>query len=150
MLHRSWITEHNVIARNPLGPRARRAGWQGCLLALDTIPSAAFVDVVREEVVCSESEVQSQWQMAQSITTLSLPKRGWLSLVLRVLDCLPTEFSLQDVYVYEGFFAQYYPKNRNVKAKIRQQLQLARDLGMISFVEPGSYRKCKQLQLSAR
>ncbi|RMF39454.1 MAG: hypothetical protein D6755_14270 [Anaerolineae bacterium] len=47
ILHRSWITEQVIIPRRPLGPNARRAGWQGCLFALEAIPSTAFVDVVR-------------------------------------------------------------------------------------------------------
>jgi len=29
------ITEKNVIPRNPLGPNARRAGWQGCNFQFD-------------------------------------------------------------------------------------------------------------------
>tara|TARA_R110000824_G_scaffold18075_2_gene72317 strand:+ start:1677 stop:2159 length:483 start_codon:yes stop_codon:yes gene_type:complete len=30
------VTSKNVIPRNPLGPNARRAGWQGCTLIFDS------------------------------------------------------------------------------------------------------------------
>jgi type II restriction enzyme len=34
-----------------------------------------------------------------------------------------------------------HPDNRNIKDKIRQQLQYLRDLGLIEFKERGVYRK---------
>jgi type II restriction enzyme len=37
--------------------------------------------------------------------------------------------------------ADVYRGNQNVKAKIRQQLQILRDLGEIEFVSPGVYKK---------
>ena len=33
------INENCIIPRNPLGPTARRAGWQGCILVFDTFKS---------------------------------------------------------------------------------------------------------------
>ena len=33
-----------------------------------------------------------------------------------------------------------YPLNRNVRAKIRQQLQILRDKGLVRFVGRGRYR----------
>ena len=34
-----------------------------------------------------------------------------------------------------------HPRNNNVEAKIRQQLQFLRDKGLIEFISPGVYRK---------
>lgn len=141
VLHRSWITEQGIIPRRPLGPQARRAGWQGCLLALDAIPNTAFVDVVSNGLVNQPQIVKSQWQTAHSVSALSLTKRSWIILVLRIVESLPQEFTLQQVYAYESELAKSYPTNKNVRAKIRQQLQIIRDLGLIKFIKPGLYNR---------
>lgn len=144
ILHRSWITEQSIIPRRPLGPQARRAGWQGCLLALESIPSTAFIDVVRNGSVCPSQIVRSKWQTAHSVSTLAYAQRGWVALVLRIVELLPQEFTLQQVYAYESELARSYPANKNIRAKIRQQLQIIRDLGLIQFIGPGVYRRVFQ------
>lgn len=64
---------------------------------------------------------------------------GWLELVYNVLPA--GEFSNQDIYAYEDLFRQYYPHNMNIKAKIRQQLQILQRLGFIQHVSKGVWRK---------
>jgi type II restriction enzyme len=49
-------------------------------------------------------------------------------------------FSLDDLYRRELLFSAVYPANRNVRAKIRQQLQVLRDLGYVEFCGRGTYR----------
>jgi type II restriction enzyme len=51
-----------------------------------------------------------------------------------------TEFSLQEVYTLEENLARLHPANRNIQPKIRQQLQVLRDMGLVKFTAPGSYR----------
>ena len=64
---------------------------------------------------------------------------GWLQLVF---DSLPEgEFTNADVYAFEGQFRRFYPENLNVKAKVRQQLQVLRDLSFIEHVGTGRWRK---------
>jgi len=64
---------------------------------------------------------------------------GWLELVY---DSLPDgEFTNQQVYEYEQIFQQYYPENRNIRAKIRQQLQVLRDMGLIEHLGTARWRK---------
>ena len=50
------------------------------------------------------------------------------------------EFTLDEVYAFEGHLGGLYPGNQNVKPKIRQQLQYLRDRGFIDFVSRGNYR----------
>ena len=50
------------------------------------------------------------------------------------------EFTLDDVYAFEGALSAIYPGNRNVKPKIRQQLQVLRDRGFLEFTGRGRYR----------
>ena len=51
-----------------------------------------------------------------------------------------SEFEIDDVYAFEGRLAALYPNNRNVKPKIRQQLQVLRDSGFLDFIGHGRYR----------
>ena len=64
--------------------------------------------------------------------------------LLDVLVCVErikkTEFSLEDVYAFEEYLKAKHPLNNNVKAKIRQQLQILRDKDVIEFVGRGQYR----------
>lgn len=64
---------------------------------------------------------------------------GWLELVYEVLPS--GEFTNQDVYAQEETFRERYPQNLNIRAKIRQQLQVLRDLGFVEHVGRGVWRK---------
>lgn len=64
---------------------------------------------------------------------------GWLELVY---DVLPDgEFKNQDIYAYEEEFRQQYPQNLNIRAKIRQQLQILHSLGFIEHPSRGIWKK---------
>ena len=67
---------------------------------------------------------------------------GWK---LEVFNCLESienrTFLLNEAYAFEDVLSQKYPDNRNIKDKIRQQLQYLRDLGLIEFKGQGVYRK---------
>lgn len=61
---------------------------------------------------------------------------GWMKLVY---ERLPSgQFRTSDIYSYEEEFQEIYPENRNIHAKIRQQLQFLRDIGLIK--NPGRDR----------
>jgi type II restriction enzyme len=50
-------------------------------------------------------------------------------------------FTLKQVYAVKGRLSLLHPNNRNVEAKIRQQLQYLRDIGLLEFTRPGLYKK---------
>jgi len=50
------------------------------------------------------------------------------------------EFELADIYRDASRLAKLHPDNRHVLPKIRQQLQILRDLGLLEFLGGGSYR----------
>ena len=61
--------------------------------------------------------------------------------VLNVVRSLnKNEFSLSEVYAFHPRLAELHPNNRHVRDKIRQQLQILRDLGLLIFLGDGSYR----------
>ncbi|MGH7940455.1 MAG: hypothetical protein ACREFR_05225 [Limisphaerales bacterium] len=49
-------------------------------------------------------------------------------------------FTNADVYAHERELAQLHPDNRHIKDKIRQQLQVLRDLGILSQSRRGDWR----------
>ncbi|NPV87794.1 MAG: NgoFVII family restriction endonuclease [Anaerolineae bacterium] len=64
---------------------------------------------------------------------------GWLKLVYEALP--EGEFTNQQIYEQEEVFRQSYPQNLNIRAKIRQQLQLLEKLHLIEHVEKGVWKK---------
>ncbi len=54
---------------------------------------------------------------------------------------VPTNtFTTTDVYAFERELEKLHPDNRHVRDKIRQQLQVLRDLGLLLHVERGVWR----------
>ncbi|MFN3814987.1 hypothetical protein [Brevundimonas sp.] len=52
------------------------------------------------------------------------------------------DFVLDDLYAFEARLSALHPGNRHVREKIRQQLQVLRDRGWLTFGERrGTYRR---------
>lgn len=68
---------------------------------------------------------------------------SWQDDMKNLLQGLPEEFTLSDVYLFDRDLGQIHSENQNVRAKIRQVLQQLRDKGEITFVSDGVYRKAK-------
>jgi phosphatidylserine/phosphatidylglycerophosphate/cardiolipin synthase-like enzyme len=67
---------------------------------------------------------------------------GWRLDTFNVVSEIPANlFKLKQVYACKQNLQELHPENRNVEAKIRQQLQELRDLGLIEFISKGVYRK---------
>ncbi len=68
---------------------------------------------------------------------------GWTSLTMEgVLRQERDVFSLNELFaVCEHPASVRYPNNKHVRAKLRQQLQRLRDLGLIEFLGGGVYRR---------
>jgi type II restriction enzyme len=130
-----------IEKRKPLAPTARRAGWIGCNILLCNIPEDARINLIRDGVPTSPDLVRSEYSRLTPLTRLDVDVRGWTLDVLRVARSLEKRhFSLDELYAHEAELRSLHPANRNVKPKIRQQLQRLRDLGVIEFAGPGHYR----------
>ena len=51
------------------------------------------------------------------------------------------DFTLEQMYSFEKMLAGKHSDNHHIKDKIRQQLQMLRDNGIIEFTGRGHYRK---------
>ena len=126
--------------RKPLSPIARRAGWVGCNILLSAIAPEGKLPMVTDGAVTDASTVRSLYDQVRPLSSLSVTKRGWTLEVLRLVRSLARErFSLNDLYMLEDELARLHPLNRNIRPKIRQQLQVLRDLGLVEFLGDGRY-----------
>jgi len=140
-IHSSFLTNWVIEKRKPLAESARRAGWVGCNIRLDRIPPDGEIGVIENGICQPKVEVRERFRRFLPLENLPADQRGWTTLTLSVIRSLGTStFSLRDLYALEDRFAGFYPNNRHVHAKIRQQLQVLRDLGVISFSGNGTYQ----------
>lgn len=131
-----------IEKRKPLSPSARRAGWVGCNILLDQIPSAGRISYVKNSLFVQPELVMNAWKKTSFMAkSKSLESRGW---TIDVLSCIEkighAEFTLEQIYKFESVLAMRYPNNHFIKDKIRQQLQVLRDRGFVEFINRGKYR----------
>ncbi len=133
---------HSAIEkRKPLGPLARRAGWVGCNILLHVIPPDARIAIVRAGKPTPPAEVRREYARLKPLATLDAKQRGWTLDVLNGIRSLgKKDFNLSEAYTLESHLSRLHPANRHVQPKIRQQLQLLRDLGLVEFLGSGNYR----------
>ncbi len=130
-----------IEKRKPLSPAARRAGWVGCNILIGAIPADARISIIANGRANSAKDVRAQFEKIRPLEKLKAKQRGWTLEVLNVLRSLgKTDFSLNEVYLREAELAKLHPENRHVRPKIRQQLQVLRDLGLLDFLGGGEYR----------
>ena len=130
-----------IIKRKPLSPTARRAGWVGCNFALNRIPADARIAIVTEKRIIPAAEVREKFRRVKPLEQLSIAKRGWTLDVLNLVRKLgKAEFTTEEAYVFERELEKLHPDNRHVRDKIRQQLQVLRDAGLLHHLERGRWR----------
>ena len=93
------------------------------------------------------TDVLKQIEKTNFIAQYNLKTRGW---ILDILNCVgmidERVFSLEQVYRFEDALRLKHPQNKHIKEKIRQQLQVLRDKGLIEFLGNGHYRKVGSLK----
>ena len=127
-----------IHKRKPLSARAERRGWVGCDILLDAIPNHARISVVEEGVTRKPQHVREEFADLRGLKRRRVENRGWVMDVLKVVqDIGKPEFLLAEVYEAQGHLKKLHPNNRHIRDKIRQQLQVLRDLGFVEFLGGG-------------
>jgi hypothetical protein len=130
-----------IQERKPLATTARRAGWTGSHILLSQIPQSGKIFIVRDGQAEPKESVLEKWKRTLFLRDEGVEARGWLIEVMKCVEAIgKAEFQIDDVYAFEERLSRLYPDNRNVKPKIRQQLQFLRDRGYLDFVSRGYYR----------
>lgn len=130
-----------IEKRKPLADTARRAGWVGCNILLQSIPQTGKIFYVRDGEITSKERVLAKWQKTLFLREeKEISAKGWLLDVMRCVEKLgKADFTLDDVYAFESELARLHPENKHIKDKMRQQLQILRDKGYLDFVSRGQY-----------
>lgn len=140
LIPRFFFSESAIEKRKPLGPLARRSGWVGCNILLGQIPSDGKIAMVCDGSAIPESQVRNEFNRTRTLSRIPPSVRGWTLDVLNAARRLEkSQFTLNDIYKLEDELQAKHPHNHNVRPKIRQQLQVLRDLGLAHFIGRGEY-----------
>jgi len=131
-----------IEKRKPLSQTARRAGWIGCNILLETIPQSGKIFYIKDGKEESKNKILDDWNKTSFLKqSINLKSKGWLLDVIRCIDKInKNNFKLNDIYQFEDYLKIKHPENNNIQAKIRQQLQILRDREYIKFESRGKYK----------
>ncbi|ADJ25784.1 Type II site-specific deoxyribonuclease [Dehalogenimonas lykanthroporepellens BL-DC-9] len=137
-----FFTPTIIEKRKALSPTARRAGWVGCNILIDDIPRPGRIYLVRNRNIEPLSDVMATWQKTLFLREeTNFDSKGWLLDIMSCMDKLNSnEFKLSQIYEFTPILEKLHPDNHHIKDKIRQQLQVLRDRGLLEFLGNGHYR----------
>ena len=140
-IHHSLITETAIKPRKPLALTAKRAGWVGCNILLSDIALQGQISLLESGQLVPRTTARSAFARLDRLATLSPERRTWAATTLLLTERLPLRFSLKDIYQFEAEMRLLFPNNRHVRPKLRQQLQLLRNAGLLVFLGGGRYER---------
>jgi len=131
-----------IEKRKALSQIARRAGWVGCNILLQSIPESGKIFFVKNRKIEPRQNVVANWRKTLFLREeKGIEAKGWLLDIMNCIERLKIkEFSLDEIYAFEGILNKKHPENKHIKDKIRQQLQVLRDKGYLSFIARGHYK----------
>lgn len=106
---------------------------------LSKVPKSQPITLPKIEIQKSNEDIEIFTGGIESITSTL---KGWkLEVFICLLKINKPSFTLEDINSFLPYFENKFPDNNNIEAKIRQQLQLLRDIGLVEFLGKGNYRK---------
>ena len=142
VIPRFAISPSVIIKRKPLSATAERKHWVGYVLNVGLIPTSAKISLIIEGSEVNRRDVREQYSRIARLQALKPEQRGWTLDVLRCVESLPNApFANDQIYAFEQELAKLYPGNRHIRDKIRQQLQVLRDRGLLKQVRRGVWQR---------
>ena len=136
-----FFTPSVIKKRTALKSTAERAGWEGCVIQMNEIPTTAKIPIIINGEVRPIPDVVAQYQRVYNLQTKSVESRGWLMDTLHIVERLDETFTIKQMYSFVDELQIKYPNNNHIPDKIRQQLQFLRDKGFIVFKGHGIYKR---------
>ena len=142
VIPKHFFTPEVIEKRKPLASTAKRAGWVGCNILLNTVPNSGKIFYIKDGKEKSKSEILQKWNKTTFLKeTSNLNAKGWLLDIIRCIEKIDkSNFTLSDMYYFESYLKSKHPDNNNIQAKIRQQLQVLRDKQYLKFESRGKYK----------
>ncbi|HVU24913.1 MAG TPA: DpnI domain-containing protein [Opitutus sp.] len=142
LIPRFAISPSVLIKRQPLSAEARRSEWIGYVLDIRLIPESAKIPLIRDGTEVNRDDVRERYARIARLQALKPEQRGWTLDVLRCVESLSDPvFTNDQIYSFEANFAELYPANHNIRPKIRQQLQVLRDRGLLRSPRRGVWQR---------
>jgi type II restriction enzyme len=144
IIPKQFFTPEIILKRKPLSSTAKRAGWIGCNIDISNVAEAGKVFLVKDTEVIDRKAVANSFNQTMFLREKSSDAKGWILDLMICIDAIKkNDFTLDEIYQFENKLKLKYPNNKFIKDKIRQQLQVLRDKGIIEFVGRGNYKKVK-------
>lgn len=142
IIPKHFFTSEIIIKRKALSETARRAGWIGCNIDISGIANAGKIFLIKDSKQVNKDFVKESFSRTIFLREKSNQAKGWIIDIMKCIDSISgMNFSLDDIYKFENQLKLKHPQNNFIKDKIRQQLQILRDRGIIEFVGRGRYKK---------
>lgn len=107
---------------------------------MNRIPVQGRIVIVSDGKITPSNDVIARFSKLSFLEKTNTKNRGW---TLDIINCVnrlgKKDFLLEEIYGYESELSALHPDNNNIKAKIRQQMQILRDKGFVEFVGEGRY-----------
>ncbi len=142
LIPKFFFVDSVIQKRKPLPSTARRSGWVGCNILYSEILNQGQIKIINNGDVRTANNIVQEYNKIKALQINNIENRGWLIDVLSCVNKIKDfEFVLKDMYSFVDWLQKKHPCNHNVEAKIRQQLQILRNKGVIEFLGNGKYRK---------
>jgi type II restriction enzyme len=144
IIPKQFFTQEIIIKRPPLAPTARRAGWIGCNIDISKVADSGKIFLIKSSKIIDPKIVNKSFNKTLFLREKSTEAKGWILDIMKCVDEIKSDsFNLDEIYKFEQKLITKYPNNNFIKDKIRQQLQILRDKGIIEFIGRGQYKKIK-------
>jgi len=142
VIPKHYFVSNIIEKRKPLSSNAKRAGWIGCNIEITKTPENGKIYIIKDYEIVAKDKVMAKWKNTEFLKSKSMKARGWLIDIMNYIENIEgNTFTLEQVYVFENQLKIKYPNNNHIKDKIRQQLQVLRDKGLLEFTGSGNYKK---------
>ena len=109
VIPKHYFVNDIIEKRQPLKETARRAGWIGCNILLQQIPSAGKIYLVKNGEVQSKNLVLNIWAKTAFLENQKKISRGWLIEMIKVVEEIPgNTFTLSEVYKFENRLKKFF------------------------------------------
>lgn len=140
VIPKHFFTPEIIEKRKPLSPSAKRAGWIGCNILMQSIPESGKIYFIKNQQHEDKSAILNNWSKTLFLRELKSEQKGWLIDIIFCIERIDKKaFTLQEMYAFTPYLKTKYPNNNFIEDKIRQQLQFLRDKGYLKFTSRGNY-----------
>lgn len=133
------VNDYNLLTNNEFTGKITLNEINEAKKIISNVPKSEKINLPKIDFENKQNDFEVFTGGIESITK-SLT--GWkLEVFLCINQIENINFKLEEVNEFIPYLKTKFPDNNNIEAKIRQQLQLLRDIGLIEFKIKGNYMK---------